>query len=335
MAISMDDLDDDDIIQSQEPERVNQDPPVEPPTEDTFMSDFLKTRGINDMSKILFEGENGLEEKSWDSLSQEEKFGILNTPLEQPISEDNNNDLSEDEINFINILRENNLTPQQYIEQIQNPAPEPQYQVDDLDDDQLFVLDLETRVGDLPDEVAAQALATAKQNEDLFKKQVEGIRKEYKEKEDYQKQQEQAEVEEQRQQAYQEFANSVSDAISQFESVGNFDLNLDDRDREILAGFMLERDEAGNNYLWQALQDPETLTKAAWFILNGEEALNDISEHYAKQIQLISDNQYKKGFEDAKKGNQPSRPTVVIDPSKSKTNQVRQYTSIEELDDED
>jgi len=28
------------------------------------------------------------------------------------------------------------------------------------------------------------------------------------------------------------------------------------------------------------LQDPETLVKAAWFILNGDEALNSISEYF-------------------------------------------------------
>jgi len=44
---------------------------------------------------------------------------------------------------------------------------------------------LESRVGELTDEMAAQALSNAKQNEELFNKQVEGIRKEYKEREDY------------------------------------------------------------------------------------------------------------------------------------------------------
>jgi len=48
------------------------------------MSDFLKTRGIDDPSKIQFEDDNGnIEEKDWNSLSKEEKFNILNTPLEQ------------------------------------------------------------------------------------------------------------------------------------------------------------------------------------------------------------------------------------------------------------
>jgi hypothetical protein len=55
-----------------------------------------------------------------------------------------------------------------------------------LSDDELYILDLESRVGELDDDAAAQALAVAKQNETLYSKQVEGIRKEYKEREDYQ-----------------------------------------------------------------------------------------------------------------------------------------------------
>jgi hypothetical protein len=46
------------------------------------VSDFLKTRGIDDISKIKFEDDNGnIEEKDWKSLTKEEKFNILNTPL--------------------------------------------------------------------------------------------------------------------------------------------------------------------------------------------------------------------------------------------------------------
>jgi len=43
---------------------------------------------------------------------------------------------------------------------------------------------------------------------------------------------------------------------------------------------MLSPDEAGNNYLYRALQDPETLVKAAWFILNGDEAFNSITDYF-------------------------------------------------------
>jgi hypothetical protein len=58
------------------------------------------------------------------------------------------------------------------------------------------------------------------------------------------------------------------------------DLNFDNSDKEELAQFMLSKDETGNNYLWQALQDPDTLVRAAWFILNGENAINNIAEYF-------------------------------------------------------
>jgi len=43
---------------------------------------------------------------------------------------------------------------------------------------------------------------------------------------------------------------------------------------------MLSQDENGLNYLYQSLQDPEILVKAAWFILNGEEAFDNISDYF-------------------------------------------------------
>ena len=342
MAIGINDLDEDDFGMGFQPsaqEPTVEEPPVQEPTpspnqdQDDFVSDFLKTRGIDDISKIKFEDDNGnIEEKSWDSLSKEEKFNILNTPLE--ITKEDNTELSDEEIQLLTQIRQSNMTPTQYLEQFkgeQTPT-EPQYKIDDLSDDELFLLDLESRVGELTDEVAAQALSNAKQNEDLFKKQVDGIRKEYKEREDYQLQQEQAELEQQQQEAYNQFQDSVIGSISNFNSIGNLDLNFDDSDREELAQFMLSRDETGNNYLWQALQDPDTLVKAAWFILNGDEALNNISDYFINQIKLVSENQYKKGFEEGKNGKQPSRPQVVIN-NKVQQNQHPVYNSIDDLDD--
>lgn len=344
MQIGINDLDDDDYGMGFEPERQ----PTEPSSEeeiidnqqntgdDDYISDFLKTRGIDDVSKIKFSDDQGnIEEKSWDSLSKEEKINILNTPLEVQNKHDDFQ-LSDEETELLNKIRESNLTPTQYLEQIQKEpvSTEPQYKIDDLSDDELFILDLESRVGEITDEIAAQALNSAKQNEELFKKQVEGIRKEYKEREDYQLQQEQAELEQQQQEAYNQFQDSVIGSINQFNSIGNLNLNFDDNDKEELAQFMLSRDEAGNNYLWQALQDPDTLVKAAWFILNGDDALNEISQYFINQIKLVSENQYKKGFEEGKNGGQPSRPQVVINNNK-KINQTPSYSSINDLDDDD
>ena len=340
MAIGIYDLDDDDYGMGQE--QSNPEPEPSPyvnyedstpdnQSDDDFLSDFLKTRGIDDASKIKFEDDNGnIEERDWNSLSKEEKFNILNTPLEQ---DNQANDLSDEEIQLLNMLRYNNMTPSQFVQSLQGQQvpTEPQYKIDDLSDDELFLLDLESRVGELSDDMAAQALTNAKQNEELFNKQIEGIRKEYKEREDYQAQQQQAEIEQQQQEAYNQFQDSVINSINQFNSIGNLDLNFDNADKEELAQFMLSRDEAGNNYLWQALQDPDILVKAAWFILNGDEALNNISDYFINQIKLVSENQYKKGFEEGRTGKNPTRPQVVINNKQSR----QSYNSINDLDDDD
>ena len=337
MAIGIDDLDDDDILESGQQQEI-QEPPVTPPlgqeSEEDFMSDFLKTRGIDDLNKINFQDDNGnISTRGWNELSNEEKINILNMPLET--NEDNNNNyLTEEEINLLTQMRQSNLSPEEYIKQLSGEAQEivPQYKIDELSDDEVYLLDLESRVGELSDEEAANALALAKQSEDFYKKQIEGIRKEYKEREDLKAQQEQAELEEENRQAFEQYQAHVVDAINEFNSIGNFDLNFDDADKEELAEFMLTQDQNGKNYLYQALQDPETLTKAAWFILNGEEAFNSISDYYIKQIKLISENQYKKGLEDGKKGIQ-SKPTVVIS-QKNKQNRHTTYNSIDDLDDD-
>lgn len=345
MAIGINDLDDDDLDLKQEEsneQNYNQNQysfsgyqaETSHDDNDSFISDFLKTRGIDDISKIKFEDDNGnIEERDWNSLSKEEKFNILNTPLEFEDKQDTP-DLSDEEIQLLNNIRQSNMTPSQYIEQlkVQETPQEPQYKIDDLSDDELFLLDLESRVGEITDDMAAQALASAKQNEELYQKQVEGIRKEYKEREDFQLQQQEAELQQQQQEAYNNFQDSVINSINQFNSIGNLDLNFEDSDKEELAQFMLSRDEQGNNYLWQALQDPDTLVRAAWFILNGDEALNNISDYFINQIKLVSENQYKKGFEEGKSGKNSSRPQVVIN---NKTNSHRSYNSINDLDDDD
>lgn len=339
MALGIDDLydDDDDVIEASNQDQ-NQDQTINQPAqveETNILEDFLKSRGIDDPSKIKFEDDNGnIEERDWNSLSKEEQFNILNTPLEYPQQqyEAEDNGLTQDEINLINQIRQSNLSPEEYLTQLSGQPVEPQYKIDDLSDDEIYLLDLEDRVGELSDEDAAQALAVAKQNEQLFQKQVEGIRKEYKEREENQAKAEEAQRLQEEQEIYSQFQDSVIDAIKGFNSVGTFDLNFDDNDKNELAQFMLERDESGNNYLWQALQEPETLVKAAWFILNGEEAFDSISDYFSTQIKQVAQDQYKKGLEDGKKG-KSSKPTVVINTNNKNTH--HSYNSIDEFDDDD
>ena len=337
MAIGIDDLydEEDDGIVEQQVEQV-----IEPQNgteeEDNFTSEFLKTKGITDPTRIKFEEEDGsIIERNWNDLTREEQINILNTPVndepvvKEPVSNTPENELTDEEIELLNTIRQSNLTPSQYLQQFQQPQ-EPIYKVDDLEDDDLYILDLESKVGELSDEDAAQALAVAKQNETLFKKQIEGIRKEYKEREDFLQQQEEANIEEQQRIAFEQYSNNIIDAIDQFNTIGNLDLNFEDSDRNELASFILSQDESGQNYLYQALQDPETLVKAAWFILNGEEAFNGLSDYFINEIKLKSDAQYKKGLEDGKNGTQ----TRVIINNNKKSQGNGSYSSIDDLYDE-
>ncbi len=337
MAIGINDLDDDDVVVSSQEENTtidnNYQNSLSESNDDDYISDFLKSRGIDDPTKIQFaDDDNQLTSRSWNDLNKEEKLNILNTPVED---HHNDNNLSEEEISFLNYIRQNNLTPSEYFNSIQqSTSQEPQapvYKIDELSDDEVYLLDLESRVGELTDEQAVQALSLAKQqSDDLYQKQIDGIRKEYKEREDFVNQQNQAQLEQEQQEAFNQYQAKVVDAIDNMTSIGNLDLNFEDSDKETLAEFMLSQDESGKNYLYEALQDPEILTKAAWFILNGEEAFNSITDYFTNQIKLVSDNQYKRGLEDGKKGIS-SRPTVVI----SDNNTRRNYNSIEDLDDED
>lgn len=280
-----------------------------------YLTSFLKTKGIKDPNRIMFEDDNNqVIERSWNDLTNEEKFNILNTPTEDNVQQkptvEYKNDLTQEEAAFLNYLRQQGVTPQQYMESLQQPV-EPSYKIDDLSDDEVFLLDLESRVGELTDEQAAEALNNAKQNEEIYNKQIEGIRKEYKEREDYQSQQDQAAQELEAQEQFAQYQRVISGAIDNLTSVGNLDINLEDADKEDLAEFILSQDQNGVNYLQEALQDPQTLVKAAWFILNGDDAFNSIEDYFTDQIKKVSEAQYKKGYEDAQKGKTPTRQVVI------------------------
>lgn len=318
MAIGIDDIDDYDVT-SQEPNFQESGFQVEEPVqeeggEDDIISEYLRLKGISDPNKIMFEDDNNqIVERPWGDLTREEKLNILNTPSEdnvqQPVTE-YRNDLTQEEADFLNSLRSQGISVKQYIDSIQTPN-EPTYKIDDLSDDEVYLLDLESRVGELSDDEAAEMLNNAKQNEQIFQKQIEGIRREYKEREDYQSQQDKAAQEQEAEEQFAQYQRVISEAIDDLNSVGNLDINLEDADKEDLAEFILSQDENGSNYLQEALQDPRTLVKAAWFIMNGDEAFNSIEGYFTDQIKKVSDAQYKKGYEDALKGSKPTRQVVI------------------------
>ena len=294
----------------------------EPVQEDDIIISMLKQIGISDPSKIKFENDEGeIEEVSWDSLSAEEKMNILT-----PESPDPNYGLEEPEINFINLLRDAGITPEEYINYQREQAIEeyrqalegnPQYEVERLTDEDLYALDLQSRVPDMTDEEVAIALEHEKANPELFEKKMQGIRAEYKALEDERRQNEELLEQQQKQEQFEAFQSDVLDAIESLDEVGGVKLNLDEDDMEEVANFILSLDSAGVSYLGKALDDPQTLARMAWFALKGDEAFATITDYYDKEIAKEKRSAYEAGYEDAKKGIQPKstrKLAVVVAP---------------------
>jgi hypothetical protein len=172
------------------------------------------------------------------------------------------------------------MTPDEYIQSLL-PETEPtkRYKVDDLSDDEVYALDLLHKVGsDISDEEINQALELAKQNEGLFKKTVEGLRKEYirlQEDEEAQIANEKAAREEA---AYNRFADSIKGQIKELDSFAGQPLQLSDDDIEDLSSFMLEIDDQGLSAFGRAMNDPALFTKAAFWILNEDEIVEELNK---------------------------------------------------------
>ena len=280
-SIDLDDLDDD--IQDLQPESsddLDNDPESqEPITENNdfdLAKELLTLQGISDMNKIKFEDESGaVIEKSWDSLSNNEKLMILSH------QEDPDTSLDAAEIELINQIRESGMTPDQFIHNLQTPEPPaPTYEVDSMSDDELFCIDLLDKVGsdNITDEELQQALDNAKANEKLFSKQVASLRTYYKDLEDKRLQQLEIEKQEAAELEFENFSNSIIDSIRNFNVLEDSPVELSPDEMEDLASYILTRDNSGYSEFGRLLNDPVQFTKAAFWMLKGSEILNEMQK---------------------------------------------------------
>ena len=133
----------------EEQDLIEQDPVVEKDPEESVDEDFvtslLKAKGIDDKTKIKFENEEGsVEEVDWDTLSNEDKFNILNTSTDE-----SETDLDDTEIQLINAIRESGMTPSEYLQYLEQSTinryiqnnTQPEYSVDQYNDEELFIAD--------------------------------------------------------------------------------------------------------------------------------------------------------------------------------------------------
>lgn len=256
-----------------------------------FLHNFLKEKGIEDPSKLQWEDENGeITDVDFDSLSDEDKLNVLNS-LSDP-------GLSQHEIDVVNYLRQNGVTFNQVIDYFskkavddyiaQNPdsVPTKTYTIDDYTDEELYLADLKSKYPDFTDEELTSKLNSAKSNEELFKKEVNALRTEYKNEED-------AQVEAQKQKEQQDYDNLVSNLQN---ILGNFNevvldstdpesdvLEIEDSDKDQVLAYLLNQDTDGKSQLVKDLENPTTLIELAWLRTQGR-ALIDNSTRYWKDL---------------------------------------------------
>ena len=312
-TLDLDDLDNyqdveiDEQQEPQEPELQEPQEQQEPNDEFDLTRELLTRQGISDMNKIKFEDESGaVVEKSWDSLSNNEKLMILSH------QEDPDTSLDEAEIELINQIRESGMTPDQYIQSLQvSEPPTPTYEVDSMSDDELFCLDLLDKVGadNITDEELQQALENAKSNENLYNKQVASLRVYYKGLEEKRQQELEAEKQAEAEQQFNTFANNIVESIRNFNSLEDIPVELSGEDMEDLANYILTRDASGYSEFGRLLNDPMQFAKAAFWTSKGPEILNEMQKQI-KEAYLRGYNETHKTTPSNKVFTKPKTPVV-------------------------
>lgn len=320
------DLDQHDDNQDQNNDDQNHDQDQDNQDDEDIVSAYLRSKGI-DPKSVKFENEDGeTEEVNFNDLTREEQLQLLNyNPDEQEEPE-----LMEDEERLLNILRSNNMSVKDYlnaygkhvIAQYQSSLEaqqEPEYDIDEYSDDELFIADLKSKVPDLTEEEALQALEQEKQNPDLFNKKMGGIRAQYQQREqsmrEYQMQQQQAQM----QQQAAEFERVIVDTIQNNNNIdlGDTSLELSEDDMNEIASFILDSDAAGVRHIAKALNDPKMLVEMAWWALKGHEALNQVTQYYKRQIAEARRSAKTSGAVSKEK------PRTVVTPKGKKQNESR------------
>lgn len=295
------------------------------------IAEYLKTKGI-DARAIKFENEDGEEELvDYNDLTPEEQLQILS------VNNTSNDDLTDDEIDLLNQLRRNNWTAEDYNNYIRNQAiaqykenNNQDYSVNDISDDELFIINLKQQIPDISDEEIAEELDHAKSNTTTYNKRIQNLRENYIQQEKQYKDNAKREAEQREQQQLQQFTNQILNTIQNNRymdiGLGQDSIEMTDEDMNDVANFILGKDEAGNRYIANALNDPNALVQMAWYLTKGREVFQEINDYYKAQITKTRKSAYNKGYDDAVSGRKNSGKAVVSKRQPSRNQQKREQT---------
>ena len=248
-----------------------------------YISMLLESRGIDRNKVQILDEEGNPTEVSFDSLSEQDKFDILNYQDDPVLPEDH-------EIQMINFLRQNNMTLQDFAEWQRQEAIQEylsQQQVvsdtDSYSDEEIVAYDYIKRFGEsMSDEEIDAEIERLKADPEAFAKRVTLLRNAFKAEEEAQAKLYQDEAAAKQAENEKMFVNTYHQAMAGIDSIQNTE--LDDNDRDELLRFVLEKDQANRTGLSKAMDNPENVLKMAWYLLHGEERVDAMIDYFQKEI---------------------------------------------------
>ncbi len=327
---------DDDTFKSPELEfRVNKKAAGEYQFEDTnsevddepldLISSLLSSKGIEDLSRIQFENDKGeIEYHNFYDLDPQEQLAIL-----QSNDADIDFGLSDDEVETINLLRSNSTTLKDVIDYYKREAIEEylrdsvseSFSVDQMSNEELFVLNLKTMYDDFTDEELDIELTKELAQPELFEKKMNKLRQQYIESEAQKIEYDNEVVVAAQAKEFDQLVDNLVASASKVEDLGGLDLTDDDKN-DVL-DYILNKDVNGVSNFVKNLENHDSLFKMAWFAVKGEEAFSILHDYYKNQIEQVRRTTYEKAkkefstgtpvFQNRPKPGNQNRPTSIDD----------------------
>ena len=259
------------------------------PEVDIFLkySDYAEEKGKSAevFAKVLKKIAENIDVEKPVELSKEEKLDILNGSISS--EETNDYDLDTSEIELLNIIRNNNMTVNEFLEAYKEnilsavSGNNKEYTIDSYNDNELFLLDLKNKY-DLSDSELEDELNKELSNPDIFAKKVSKIREEYKTLEDEYNKNELLVQENQRVEQYNQFVESMITVAQDTPELHG--ILLEDEEKNNILSYLAELDENGVSAFYKELNNPQRLYEAAWFLRYGKEAFDTLINAYESEI---------------------------------------------------
>jgi hypothetical protein len=248
-----------------------------------YISRLLESRGIDRNRIQILDEEGNPSEVSFDSLSEQDKFDILNYQEDPVLPEDH-------EIQAINFLRQNNMTLQDFAEWQRQEAIKEYLagqstvsETDSYSDEEIVAYDYIKRFGEsMSDEEIDAEIERLKADPEAFEKRVSLLRNAFKAEEEAQAKLYQDQEAAKNAENEAMFVQTYQRAAADIDNIQNTE--LDDNDRDELLRFVLEKDQANRTGLSKAMDNPENVLKMAWYLLHGEERVDAMIDYFQKEI---------------------------------------------------